>query len=58
MTSGKNIRIVSAGLREEESISALDRREGMSDSLYCTWSKEFLGAAHKRESTTSSSVAP
>jgi transposase len=29
-------------LRGEESISAFCRREGLSDSLYYTWSKEFL----------------
>ena len=42
------IRIVLAGLRGEESISALCRREGISDSLYYTWSKEFLEAGKRR----------
>ena len=44
----EKIRIVLAGLRGEESISALCRREGISDSLYYTWSKEFLEAGKKR----------
>ncbi len=38
----ENIRIVLAGLRGEESISALCRREGIAESLYYSWSKEFL----------------
>jgi len=38
----KNIRIVLAGLRGEESIAALCRRESMAESLYYKWSKEFL----------------
>ncbi|HBB83228.1 MAG TPA: hypothetical protein DC031_08125 [Sulfitobacter sp.] len=42
------IRIVLAGLRGEESISALCRRKGISDSLYCTWSKEFLETGNRR----------
>ena len=40
----EKIRIVLAGLRGEESIAALCRREGISESLYYTWSKEFLEA--------------
>ena len=40
----EKIRIVLAGLRGEESISALCRREGISESLYYGWSKEFLEA--------------
>ena len=44
----EKIRIVLAGLRGEESISALCRREGISDSLYYTWSKEFLEAGKQR----------
>ena len=35
----EKIRIVLAGLRGEESIAALCRREGISESLYYTWSK-------------------
>ena len=37
----EKVRIVLAGLRGDESISALCRREGISESLYYTWSKEF-----------------
>ncbi len=42
------IRVVLAGLRGEESIAALCRREGIAESLYYTWSKEFLGEARAR----------
>ena len=42
------IRIVLEGLRGEESIAALCRREGISESLYYSWSKEFLEAGKKR----------
>ncbi len=37
----KKIRIVLAGLRGEESIAELCRREGIAESLYYSWSKEF-----------------
>ena len=40
----EKIRIVLAGLRDEESIAALCRREGIAESLYYSWSKEFLEA--------------
>jgi len=36
------IRIVLEGLRGEESIAALCRREAIAESLYYAWSKEFL----------------
>jgi len=42
------IRIVREGLRGEESIAALRRREGIAESLYYTWSKEFLEAGKTR----------
>lgn len=42
------IRIVLDGLRGEESIAGLCRREGIAESLYCSWSKEFLEAGKKR----------
>jgi transposase len=42
------IRIVLEGLRGEETISALCRREGIADGLYYSWSKEFLEAGKKR----------
>jgi transposase len=44
----EKIRIVLAGLRGEESISALCRREGIAESLYYSWSKEFLEAGKQR----------
>jgi len=36
------------GLRGEESIAALCRREGLNPNLYYRWSKEFLEAGKKR----------
>ncbi|KZZ23839.1 transposase [Sulfitobacter sp. HI0082] len=47
-SSEEKIRIVLEGLRGEESIAALCRREGIAESLYYTWSKEFLEAGKKR----------
>jgi transposase len=44
----EKIRIVQDGLRGEESIAALCRREGIAESLYYNWSKEFLEAGKKR----------
>ena len=44
----EKIRIVLDGLRGEESIAGLCRREGIVESLYCSWSKEFLEAGKKR----------
>ena len=44
----EKIRIVIEGLRGEESIAALCRREGIAESLYYSWSKEFLEAVKKR----------
>lgn len=37
-----------AGLRGEDSIAELCRREGIAQSLYYSWSKEFLEAGKKR----------
>ena len=42
------IRIVLTGLRGEDSIAELCRREGISQNLYYRWSKEFLEAGKKR----------
>ena len=52
-TSKKNsaeekIRIVLSDLRGEDSIAELCRREGIAESLYYSWSKEFLEAGKKR----------
>ena len=44
----EKIRIVLEGLRGEESIAALCRREGIAESLYYNWSKDFLEAGKKR----------
>ena len=44
----EKIRIILEGLRGEESIAALCRREGIAESLYYSWSKEFLEAGKKR----------
>ena len=44
----EKIRIVLEGLRGEESIASLCRREGIAESLYYNWSKEFLEAGKKR----------
>src|ERR671916_3403906 len=44
----EKIRIVLDGLRGEHSIAELCRREGISESLYYTWSKEFLEAGKRR----------
>ena len=41
----EKIRIVLAGLRGEDSIAELCRREGIAQSLYYSWSKEFFEAA-------------
>ncbi len=40
----EKIRIVLEGLRGEESIAALCRREGIAANLHYRWSKEFLEA--------------
>ena len=42
------IRIVLEGLRGEDSIAELCRREGIAQNLYYRWSKEFLEAGKKR----------
>ena len=44
----EKIRIVIEGLRGEESISAICRKEGIHPNLYYNWSKEFLEAGKKR----------
>ena len=44
----EKIRIVLEGLRGEDSIAALCRREGIAQSLYYKWSKEFLEAGKAR----------
>src|SRR3979411_184116 len=47
-TAEEKIRIALAGLRGEDSIAELCRREGIVQTLYYRWSKEFLEAGKKR----------
>jgi transposase len=42
------IRILIAGLRGEDSIAELYRKEGINQNLYYRWSKDFLEAGKKR----------
>ena len=44
----EKIRIVLEGLKGEESIAELCRREGISPNLYYNWSKDFLEAGKRR----------
>src|SRR5437762_12313477 len=44
----EKIRIVLTGLRGEDSIAELCRREGIVENLYYRWSKDFLEAGKKR----------
>ena len=44
----EKIRIVLEGLRGEDSIAELCRREGINSNTYYRWSKEFLEAGKKR----------
>ena len=47
-SSEEKIRIVLEGLRGEESVAALCRKEGINQNLYYRWSKDFLEAGKKR----------
>ena len=47
-SSEEKITIVLEGLRGEESISAICRREGINPNLYYRWTKDFLEAGKKR----------
>lgn len=47
-SSEEKIRIVLEGLRGEDSIAELCRKEGINQNLYYRWSKEFLEAGKKR----------
>ena len=49
-SSEEKIRIVLDGLRGEDSISSLCRREGIPANLYYRWSKDFLEAGKKNGS--------
>ena len=47
-SSGEKIRIVLDGLRGEDSIAELCRREGISQGIYYKWSKDFMEAGKRR----------
>ena len=47
-TSEEKIRIVLEGLRGEDSIATICRREGINPNLYYRWSKGFLEGGKKR----------
>ena len=47
-TSEEKIRIILEGLKGEDSIAAICRREGIAPSLYYKWSKTFLEAGKRR----------
>ena len=47
-SSEEKIRIILEGLRGEESIAELCRREEISPNIYYRWSKEFLDAGRRR----------
>ena len=46
--SEEKIRIILEGLKGEDSIASICRREGISPSLYYKWSKAFLQAGKRR----------
>ena len=48
MDDEPEIRIVLDGLRGEDSIAELCRREGISQGLYYKWSKDFMEAGKRR----------
>ena len=56
-THEEKIRIVLDGLRGEETIAELCRREGIAQSIYYKWSKEFLEAGKRRLSGDTSRAA-
>ena len=47
-SSEEKIRIVLDGLRGDESISEICRREGISNAIYYKWSKDFMEAGKRR----------
>ena len=47
-SSEEKIRIVLEGMRGEDSIAAICRREGIHANLYYTWSKNFMEVGKKR----------
>ena len=47
-SSEEKIRIILEGLKGEESISAICRKEGIAPTMYYKWSKAFLEAGKRR----------
>jgi transposase len=47
-SAGEKVRIVPEGLRGEDSVAELCRREGIPPNVSYRWSKEFLEAGKKR----------
>ena len=47
-SSEERIRVILEGLRGEESIASICRREGIAPSMYYKWSKAFLEAGKQR----------
>ncbi len=54
----EKIRIVLEGLRGEDSIAELCRKEGINQNLYYRWSKEFLEAGKKRRPVSEGNPLP
>ena len=54
----EKVRILLEGLRGEESIATLCRREGIVTNLYYRWSKEFLEAGGGKRGEQSSRADP
>jgi len=47
-SSEEKIRIVLEGLRGEDSVAEICRREGINSNIYYRWSKDFMEAGKKR----------
>ena len=47
-SSEEKIRIVISGLRVDESINTICRKEGIAPALYYRWSKDFIEAGKRR----------
>jgi transposase len=52
----EKIRIVLEGLRGEDSIAELCRKEGINQNLYYRWSKEFLDAERARQAERDAAI--
>jgi putative transposase len=59
LSAEEKVRIVLSGLRGQDSIAELCRREGIVQNLYYRWSKEFLEAGKRRlAGDTASALSP